>query len=167
MPNELRRRRDRWSIIGALPWVLIGLIDTRTTSRASSIWRPCCSTIIGVIGRMMHAKFFRVFDHLQVKIRKPYKRKCHSWTQSSITHTVKWTPSGGTQQEGVLSYGGEQPTGQTFIYVLDHDVAAASFSDWEELDYEFFIADVLQAPSVAVSLTPWDIRSHLLERWGS
>ena len=69
----------------------------------------------------------------------------------SIAHTVKWTPTGGSQQEGVLSYGGEQPLGQTFIYVLEHNAAAASFSAWEDISYDFLIDDVLQAPSISVS----------------
>ena len=70
---------------------------------------------------------------------------------ASINHTVKWTPTGGSEQEKVLDYEGEYPSGQWFLTVLAHDVEASSFSVWEEINYDFYINDILQSPPVNVS----------------
>ena len=68
----------------------------------------------------------------------------------TILHTVRWTPDAGTQ-ESVLNYEGEYFGDQWFLVVLAHDVDASSFSRWEDINYDFYIDDVFQEPSVFIS----------------
>ena len=68
----------------------------------------------------------------------------------SIHHTVRWETSGELLKEQTLDYEGEHPSGHWYMTVLAHDISAASFSAWENIDYNFHIDDDFQAPSVFI-----------------
>ena len=82
---------------------------------------------------------------------------------ATLTHDVRWIPpGGGSQQTQALTYREDFPNigagNYAYSGVLAHDVSAASFGDWENNSYGFYIDDVFQSPSV---ITESDVFAEL------
>ena len=67
----------------------------------------------------------------------------------SINYSVKWTPSGGTLKEKELIYIGVFAGGDAYLDVLGHDVT--SFTEWENISYDFYLNNEIQPPSIFVN----------------